>query len=81
MSLLLPSDLKVLGGLEPLVGLLADGTDPSLQAGAAYVLGTAASNNEKLAGVLVKDHPHLLQQLLKVGVSRGMGSRAEGLLA
>jgi hypothetical protein len=51
--------------LEPLVSLLGEGA-PSLQAGAAYVLGTAASNNEKLASVLVKEHPQLLQQLLKV---------------
>lgn len=50
------------------MSLLADGTAPSLQAGAAYVLGTAVSNNEKLAAVLVQDHPALLQQLLTVGV-------------
>lgn len=61
------ADLKVLGGLEPLVSLLADGAGPSLQAGAAYVLGTAVSNNEKLAAVLVQEHPALLQQLLTVG--------------
>lgn len=60
------ADLKVLGGLEPLVSLLADDQVPSLQAGAAYVLGTAVSSNEKLAGVLVKDYPKLLQQLLQV---------------
>lgn len=60
------ADLKVLGGLEPLVALLADDRVPSLQAGAAYVLGTAVSNNEKLADVFVKEHPQLLQQLMQV---------------
>jgi hypothetical protein len=56
------------------VSLLADDTAPSLQAGAAYVLGTAVSNNEKLAAVLVQEHPGLLQQLLTVG-GRRMHSR------
>jgi hypothetical protein len=60
------ADLKVLGGLEPLVSLLADDQAPSLQAGAAHVLGTAVSNNEKLADVLVKEYPKLLQQLVQV---------------
>ena len=52
------------------MGLLEEGA-PSLQAGAAYVLGTAASNNEKLTSVLVKEHPQLLQQLLKVSMLFG----------
>lgn len=59
-------DLRILGGLEPLISLLQDGQPPSLQAGAAHVLGTAVSNNEKLAGVLLEEHPQLLKQLLKV---------------
>lgn len=49
------------------MSLLSDGAGPSLQAGAAYMLGTAVSNNEKLAAVLVQEHPALLQQLLTVG--------------
>jgi hypothetical protein len=61
------ADLKVLGGLEPLVSLLQDSSAPTLQAGAAYVLGTAVSNNEKLAADVIKQHPLILQQLLKVG--------------
>jgi hypothetical protein len=64
---LLCADLKVLGGLDPLVTLLQDSSAPSLQAGAAYVLGTAVSNNEKLAADVIKQHPQILQQLLKVG--------------
>lgn len=61
-------DLKVLGGLEPLIKLLEADQQPSLQAGAAYVLGTAASNNAKLAGEVLQEHPKLLQQLLKVSL-------------
>lgn len=61
------TDLKVLGGLGPLVSLLSPDQAPELQEGAAYVLGTAASNNDNLVGVLIKDYPHLLEQLLQVG--------------
>lgn len=61
-----PPDLKVLGGLQPLFALLQGGEAPSLQAGAAYVLGTAASNNEKLAETMISTHPELLPTLLKV---------------
>ena len=57
-----------MGGLEPLIKLLAADQPPPLQAGSAYVLGTAVSNNEKLAGALIKEHPKVLQQLLKVGL-------------
>eukprot|EP00878_Enallax_costatus_P044755 GHUV01053489.1.p1 GENE.GHUV01053489.1~~GHUV01053489.1.p1 ORF type:complete len:115 (+),score=64.42 GHUV01053489.1:38-346(+) len=63
------NDLKVLGGLAPLVSLLSADQPPELQEGAAYVLGTAASNNDKLVDVLLKEHPGLLQQLLQVGMS------------
>lgn len=61
------ADLKVLGGLGPLVSLLAADQPPELQEGAAYVLGTAASNNDKLVGVLVKEQANLLEELLQVG--------------
>jgi hypothetical protein len=56
----------VLGALPPLVSLLGSSQPPELQAGAAYVLGTAVSNNEKLAGDLMSEHPQLLQLLLQV---------------
>lgn len=67
------TDLRVLGALEPLVTLLGPDHPPELQAGAAHVLGTAASNNEKLAAELVRDHPQLLQLLLQVGLHTAVG--------
>ncbi|KAF6264633.1 hypothetical protein COO60DRAFT_1634248 [Scenedesmus sp. NREL 46B-D3] len=42
------NDLRVLGGLPPLVALLQLQQHAELQEGAAYVLGTAASNNANL---------------------------------
>jgi hypothetical protein len=60
-------DLRVLGGLPPLVALLQPQHLPELQEGAAYVLGTAASNNAKLVEALLQEQPELLQQLLQVG--------------
>jgi hypothetical protein len=60
------TDLRVLGGLPPLVALLQQAQPPELQEAAAYVLGTAASNNAKLVEVLLQEHPNLLQQLLQV---------------
>lgn len=61
------TDLKVLGGLGPLVSLLSADQPDELQEGAAYVLGTAASNNAQLVEVLLKEQPELLEQLLQVG--------------
>jgi hypothetical protein len=60
------ADLKTLGGLEPLVRLLQEGS-PAVQAAAAYVLGTAASNNDKFQGQLLEAHPEVLAHLLQVG--------------
>jgi hypothetical protein len=57
----------VLGGLPPLVALLQLQQPAELQEGAAYVLGTAASNNAKLVESLLQEHPRLIEQLLQVG--------------
>lgn len=65
-SALCAPDLKVLGGLPPLVDLLQQQQQPELQEGAAYVLGTAASNNAKLVEALLQQHPGAMQQLLQV---------------
>jgi hypothetical protein len=60
-------DLRVLGGLPPLVALLQLQQPSELQEGAAYVLGTATSNNAKLVEALLQEHPGLIEQLLQVG--------------
>ena len=61
----LRSDLHTLHGLHPVVRLLADGS-PSLQAAAAFVLGTAASNNNKFQEQLMHLHPESISLLLQV---------------
>jgi hypothetical protein len=43
-----------------------------VQEAAAYVLGTAAANNEKFQGYLLKEHPGVVKQLLKVRGERQM---------
>ncbi len=58
------TDLERLDGLAPLVGLLA--ASPRLQAAAAVVLGTAASNNHKFQQQLMQAHPEVLEQLMQV---------------
>ena len=64
------ADLKPLAGIAPLVALLAHGT-ADVQEGAAYVLGTAAANNEKFQGNLFAEHPGVVKQLLEVGQRGG----------
>lgn len=60
------TDLKVLGGLLPLVACLAEDQPGELQEGAAFVLGTAASNNAQMTAALLEAAPDVLQQLLQV---------------
>jgi hypothetical protein len=53
-----------MGGLAPVVALLAAGQPPEVQARAAQVLGTAASNNLVFHSQLLGDHPEALALLL-----------------
>ena len=48
-----------------MVALLAHDS-PSLQAAAAYVLGTAASNNHKFLEELMQSHPESITVLMQV---------------
>jgi hypothetical protein len=52
----------------------------SLRTAAAYVLGTAASNNAKFQGTLLSTHPDIFIQLMEVGAgaSGGAGQGKEG---
>ena len=62
----IPADLHTLKGLSPVVNLLRQ-SSPNLQAGAAYVLGTAASNNNKFHDMLMQYHPESIGLLMLVG--------------
>ncbi|WIA12966.1 hypothetical protein OEZ85_006580 [Tetradesmus obliquus] len=75
------NDLKVLGGLPPLVDLLQQQQQPELQEGAAYVLGTAASNNAKLVEALLQQHPGAMQQLLQIAASKHEGAANKAMYA
>lgn len=59
------ADLHTLHGLQPVVQLLAHDS-PRLQAAAAFVLGTAASNNNKFQEQLMHLHPETITLLLQV---------------
>lgn len=58
----------MLNGIAPLVALLGEAGSPRLQEGAAWVLGTAASNNHKFTGQLLEAEPGIVADLLKVCV-------------
>lgn len=60
------TDLHSLEGLSPVVKLLTEDA-PALQAAAAYVLGTAASNNNKFQELLMQHHPESINLLMQVG--------------
>jgi hypothetical protein len=57
------ADLRVLGGLGPLVAAL---TDVELRSQAAQVLGVAASNNAKFQADLIEEQPDVFVLLLQV---------------
>lgn len=59
------NDLHKMGGLAPVVALLA-ASSPTLQAAAAYVLGTAASNNPPFQATLLEQHPQTVAALLQI---------------
>lgn len=59
------ADLHTLKGLSPVVSLLAE-ESPTIQAAAAYVLGTAASNNNKFQDQLMQTHPETVTLLMQV---------------
>lgn len=61
------ADLPGIGGVQILSSLIQPGKDPALQAEAAFVLGTAASNNAKFQAEVAKV-PHLLSHLLQVRI-------------
>lgn len=81
VAALFAADLRVLGGLHRLAGLLEGQQPAELQEGAAYVLGTAASNNAKLVEALLQDHPDLIQQLLRVRGQRPQTALLDWLTA
>ena len=59
------ADLHTLHGLQPVVQLLSQDS-ASLQAAAAFVLGTAASNNNKFQEQLMQLHPESISLLMQV---------------
>jgi DNA-binding GntR family transcriptional regulator len=69
-----------MGGLAPVVALLAPRQPAGLQAAAAHLLGTAASNNHEFQRQLLADHPEtllLLLQLLGSGSSSSAASNSD----
>lgn len=76
------TDLHKMNGLAPVVALLSSQQPPELQAAAAFVLGTASSNNREFQLRLMADHPEslsLLLHLLEAGSSgSGDGSSSGG---
>jgi hypothetical protein len=61
-SSFLVADMKVLGGIEPVVERL-EAEDPAQRAMAAYVLGTAASNNVVFQQHLLEAAPTIFTKL------------------
>jgi hypothetical protein len=59
------ADLHTLQGLQPVVQLLLQDST-NLQAAAAFVLGTAASNNNKFQEQLMEVYPESVMHLLRV---------------
>ncbi|KAL3148863.1 hypothetical protein ABBQ32_001736 [Trebouxia sp. C0010 RCD-2024] len=74
------NDLHTLRGLHPIVRLLSHDS-PSLQAAAAFVLGTAASNNNKFQEQLMQLHPESISLLLQVTSSSSAQTSKKGLYA
>ncbi|KAI3433395.1 hypothetical protein D9Q98_003211 [Chlorella vulgaris] len=72
------NDLQRMGGLAPVVALLHSRHPPALQAKAAHLLGTAASNNLEFQEALLAEQPEVLPLLLQLlgdgGASSGAGS-------
>ncbi|KAL0022481.1 hypothetical protein WJX79_009954 [Trebouxia sp. C0005] len=62
------NDLHTLQGLQPVVQLLVQDST-SVQAAAAFVLGTAASNNNKFQEQLMELYPESVMHLLRVTAS------------
>ena len=61
-----PADLHGMGGLAPVVALLSSAQPAALQARAAHLLGTAASNNHEFHAQLLQAHPEVLTLLLRL---------------
>lgn len=61
------ADLHTLQGLQPVVQLLLQDS-ASVQAAAAFVLGTAASNNNKFQEQLMEVYPESVTHLLRVSL-------------
>ena len=59
------TDLHTLHGLQPVVQLLSQDLQ-TIQAAAAFVLGTAAANNNKFQEQLMELYPESVALLLKV---------------
>ncbi|KAL6765822.1 armadillo-type protein [Haematococcus lacustris] len=74
------NDLKVLGGISPLVAAL-DHTHPDMRAAAAYALGTAASNNPTFQAVLLQLHPDIFHQLSRLVLDADEGASVKALYA
>ncbi|KAI8467908.1 MAG: hypothetical protein J3K34DRAFT_24864 [Monoraphidium minutum] len=75
------NDLHTLGGLAPVVSLLAEPHPPAVRAAAAHVVGTAASNNLKFIAQLVALHPGAPAALLAVSQLPSDAAAAKGLYA
>jgi nucleotide exchange factor SIL1 len=75
------ADLHTLGGLAPVVALLAEPHPTPIRAAAAHVIGTAASNNLKFIRQLVSLHPRIPHALLAITQLRDDAAAAKGLYA
>ncbi|DBB09552.1 TPA: hypothetical protein ACH3X3_008110 [Trebouxia sp. C0006] len=74
------NDLHTLQGLQPVVQLLLQDST-SVQAAAAFVLGTAASNNNKFQEQLMEAYPESVMHLLRVTASSDSETSKKGLYA
>lgn len=74
------NDLKPLGGFAPLIMAL-NSSNPDVQAAAAGVLGTAASNNVRAQQDVAEDCPDVVQKLLQVVQSNHTEAASKGLYA
>ncbi|PRW58654.1 hsp70 nucleotide exchange factor FES1 isoform X1 [Chlorella sorokiniana] len=75
------NNLQGMGGLAPVVAFLGRQQPPALQARAAHLLGTAASNNNVFQEQLLGDHPEalpMLLHLLSAGSSASASSSSAG---
>ncbi|GIL44565.1 hypothetical protein Vafri_2090, partial [Volvox africanus] len=73
------NDLHPLGGITAVVTQLTRGSE--VAAAAAYVLGTAASNNPSFQRALLAEHPDIVDTLIQVCQSRQEEAAVKGMYA